>query len=430
MSSAAEQPTDPRPDRAGARRSLRIAWLGNAPLDSGSAPGVAADLLEGLADLGHQIDCFFPGAGRFVSERLVARENPTFIWGGSGWRWNRWYSRTALTAFLTGLLARGSSSMRLRREVSRRHRRDPYDVIFQNSTIEAPGLPARVARSVPVVIRPDTHIAGELRWVLAERRMGLATQAAYRFFAIVAMMSLRAGLQRLRIHRASLVICISTAFRDHLIRDYHVAPGRTVVIANPLKLEQFAVSERPLGRPATVLVLGRIAVRKGVEDVCAVAEELQRRGVPARIRIIGGPSLWSDYTKLLEGLPSANAEYAGTLPFRQIPAELARADVLLQASKYEPFGMTVAEALAAGVPVVATSEVGAIENTDPEVVIAVAPGDVAAITDALEAMIARIGEDPLRLRAKARSEAERLFATEMICRQVSDALEALVAVPD
>jgi len=42
--------------------------------------------------------------------------------------------------------------------------------------------------------------------------------------------------------------------------------------------------------------------------------------------------------------------------------ELKRSDMLILASKSEPFGLTVAEALAAGVPVIATSEVGATEG--------------------------------------------------------------------
>src|SRR5204863_3291982 len=130
----------------------------------------------------------------------------------------------------------------------------------------------------------------------------------------------------------------------------------------------------PAGDPPTVLVLGRIAVRKGVDDVVAVARALLDENVPARIRVVGGPSLWSDYTRLLEDLPSANAEYAGAVPASEVPLELASSDLLLQASRYEPFALTVAEALAAGVPVVATSEVGAIENVDRKVAAEVAPG--------------------------------------------------------
>lgn len=410
-------------------KPLRIAWLGSSPLNTGGAPGVVTELLEGLTALGHEIDCFFPGSGRLLPERFQQAEKLTFIWGASGWRWDRWYSRTKITAFASGLLARASGSLRLRREIVRRHRRAPYDLVYQNSTIESPAAPAALLRSVPLVIRPDTHIAGELRWLLAERRLAFACQPRRIFFAAAAVMWVRTRVQRVRIQRASLLICISRVFREHLVHDYGFPPERTVVIPNPVRLERFTVPERAVGRPPRVLVLGRISVRKGLEDVIALAHELLRRGVDVRIRVVGGPSLWSDYTRLLAGLPGENAEYAGRLGPAEIPAELAAADVLLQASKYEPFGLTVAEALAAGVPVVATSEVGAIEDVDRSVVEAVAPGDVQGMADALTRMLERLTANPQELRASARAQAERLFATDVVCRQISDALQRLVAAP-
>ena len=99
---------------------------------------------------------------------------------------------------------------------------------------------------------------------------------------------------------------------------------------------------------------------------------------------------------------------------------------MLQASKYEPFGLTVAEGLACGLPVVGTSEVGAIEGVDRAVVAEVAPGDVAAMADAIERLIGELETDGAALRATARREAERLFATGHVCEQISDALQALV----
>jgi glycosyltransferase involved in cell wall biosynthesis len=157
-----------------------------------------------------------------------------------------------------------------------------------------------------------------------------------------------------------------------------------------------------------------------------MAWRLRERGIPALVRVVGGPSLWSDYSKLLADLPSGSSEFAGRIAPAEIPAELARADVLVQASKYEPFGLTVGEALAAGVPVVASSEVGAIEEVDRAVVNEVAPGDVEGLTSAVAEVLERLGQDAPRLRSKARAEAERRFAPDVVCRQVSDALLALV----
>jgi len=141
---------------------------------------------------------------------------------------------------------------------------------------------------------------------------------------------------------------------------------------------------------------------------------------------VGGPSLWSDYTKLLEELPSENAEYVGGIPHEQVPAELARASLLLAPSKYEPFALTVAEALAAGVPVVATSEVGAIEGVDTSVVVEVGPGDVSAMVDGVVATLDRLRGDRHQIETRARAEATRLFAPEVVCGRISATLERLV----
>ena len=174
-----------------------------------------------------------------------------------------------------------------------------------------------------------------------------------------------------------------------------------------------------------MLVLGRISVRKGVEDVVAVARILLEREVPVRIRLAGGPSLWSDYTRLLDDLPRQNAEYLGSVSAGEVASLLRESDVLLQASRYEPFGLTVGEALCAGVAVVATPEVGAAENVDRTVLATVSPGDVEGMAGAIAEMIERIRANPLEIRSKARAEADRLFATDTVCEQISVALERL-----
>jgi glycosyltransferase involved in cell wall biosynthesis len=411
-------------------RPLHIAWLGAGPAakETGGVPGVATELLRGLAQRGHRIDCHFPGSGHPLPPRLEGVENITFIWGTSEWRWSSWYNRTRIGAFVSGLLARGFASLRLRRQVTRRHREDPYDVIYQFSNIESLSVPAGLRHAVPLVIHPETHIMGELRFMISERRLALRCQPAHTLAIAVAVMSLRSLVQRVSIRRARLLVCISSVFRDHLIRDYGFPRERTAVVPNPVQLERFADADlaRDIGSPPTILVLGRIAVRKGVEDVVAVARALLERGVDVRILVIGRTSLFSDYTKLLEDLPGESSEFLGAIPPAEVPAILAGSDLLLQASKYEPFGLTVGEALAAGVPVVATTEVGAIEGVDESVVASVSPGDVEGMVAAITTMLDSLRARPAELRAKARSEAERLFAPELVCEQISAVLERVV----
>lgn len=408
-------------------RPLHIAWLGPAPGEDGGVPGVAGELLQGLAALGHRIDCFFPASKAKLPDRLSRQPNVTVTWGTMEWRWDRWYSRSRIAAFISGLLARSLALLRLRGQILDRHRQDPYDLIYQFSSIESLAVPGRLLRSVPLVIHPETHSAGELRSLLAERELSLRCQSRRRFALVACIMLARSLVQRARIRHAALLVCISAVFRDHLVKDYGFPGSATIVVPNPVRLERFAASDAAPRQPPLVLVLGRVVARKGIDSVVALARTLREREVPVRIRVVGGPSLWSDYTKLLEGLPVENAEYAGSIPGHEIPRELAASDVLLQASSYEPFALTVAEALAAGVPVLATSEVGAIESVQRSVAVSVAPGDVEAMADALVALLERLRERPAELRAAARAEAQRLFAPEVVCGQISAALEQLVA---
>lgn len=387
--------------------------------------GVATELLSGLAALGHRIDAFFPSSGQQVPARLSGFRNVTFNWGASTWEWDRWYSRSRISAMASGMAARGVASLMLRRQLTSRHRDDPFDLVYQFSSVESPGAPWRLCREIPLVLHPETHAAGELRALIAERRLGLRCHPPQRLAAVAGIMLVRSLLQRASIGRAGLLVCISGVFRDHLVADYGFPRARTVVVPNPVSLHRFSPSPKPVGDPPTVLVLGRIAARKGVEDVVAAARALHDRGTGVRVRIIGGPSLWSDYTPLLGDLPEGS-EYVGAVDASEVAAELAACDVLLQASHYEPFAITVAEALAAGLPVVGTSEVGALEGVDRSVTAEVAPGDVAGIVTAITEMLERLRRDPARMSALARSEAERLFAPGVVSGKISEALLALV----
>jgi glycosyltransferase involved in cell wall biosynthesis len=327
------------------------------------------------------------------------------------------------------MVMRSIASLRLRRQIVEHHRRDPFDVVYQFSSIESPAFPAALRGEVPLVIQPETHAAGELRAMIAERRLALRCHPFPQYATVVAMLLLRSLVQRVVIRRAALLVCISGVFRDHIVSDYGFPRERTVVAPNPIRIERFATTERAIGDPPEVLVLGRVAVRKGINDAIAAAQILRDRGAPVRFRIVGAGSLWSDYTPLLADLPPENSEYAGRVDADAIAGELERSDLLLQPSRYEPFALTVAEALAAGVSVVGTSEVGAIERVDSDVATAAPPADPEALADAVLRALERTRSEPSRMRALARSEAERLFAADVVCGQISAALADVASAP-
>ena len=410
-------------------RSLRIAWLGPVPSEDGGATGVATDLLDGLADLGHRIDCFIAGNESKLPTRLQDNANLAFVWASTRWEWNQWYSRTDLGAFITDLIARRRAFQRIRSAIADRHEHDPYDLIYQFSNIETVGVPRQLAQKIPLVIHPETHIAGELRWFRAERHLARQCEPLHRRLLVECVLIIRTLVQRRCIRAAKLVVCISGVFRDHIIADYEVPYAKTRVIRNPVRLTRFhglKNFENSVGETPVILVLGRISVRKGIDQIVQLSHVLASRDVDATIRIVGGHSLQSDYRPLLAQLNPTNARYVGPVPAEAILRELERADVLVQASKYEPFGLTVGEALAAGVPIVATTEVGAAEGVSGIACAVVPVGDVDCLAEAVENVLRRLRVDATCIRDAARLDAERLFAPNGICEAISDALQDLV----
>jgi glycosyltransferase involved in cell wall biosynthesis len=413
---------DQTPDR------LHIAWLGPMPGTAGVS-GVATLLLVGLASLGHRVDCFIAGAQEDIPPDLRDSAGLEFICSVPRWDWNRWYSRNDVSAFLTGLRARRASFRRLRAAMATRHySSDPYDCVYQFSNIEIVGVPGRLT-SIPLILHPETHAAGELRWLWTERRIARRCQSWHAWLSVFLMLTARSAIQRRSIQRAALVICISRVFRDHLIKDYGVALAATTVIPNPIDLGRFAHEpKRDVNDPAALLVLGRLAVRKGVDQVVELSRALAARGTRAHITVSGGGGLWSDYTALLDDMDPSVSSYNGAVAESAVPEVLRETDVLVQPSKYEPFALTVAEALAAGVPVVGTSEVGAMEGTSVGIATEIVPvADAGALANAVETLLARLRDDPDAVRLAARRDAERLFAADIVCRRISGALCELVA---
>src|SRR5262249_50643490 len=122
-------------------------------------------------------------------------------------------------------------------------------------------------------------------------------------------------------------------------------------------------------------------------------------------------------------------EHVGFVGFREEPAECYRAlDVVVHAStRPEPFGLTIAEAMACGRAVIAAQAGGAAELFTPGYdALGVAPGDVAALAEAVVAL----GVDSRwrrALGAAARDTAERRFDARRWRTEVPDLYRNLLA---
>jgi N-acetyl-alpha-D-glucosaminyl L-malate synthase BshA len=191
------------------------------------------------------------------------------------------------------------------------------------------------------------------------------------------------------------------------------------VVPNFVDVARFSpVAAAPAAVPVVVHV-SNFRPLKRVEDVVRVFARV-RAARPVRLRLVGeGPTREAVLALAASLGVAADVEWLGER--EDLPALLAGAAAFLLPSASESFGLAALEALACGVPVVA-SRVGGLPEvvTDGEVGFLHEAGDV----EAMAASVGRLADDPalrVRLGAAARARAETRFPVE----PAVDAYEAI-----
>jgi glycosyltransferase involved in cell wall biosynthesis len=215
----------------------------------------------------------------------------------------------------------------------------------------------------------------------------------------------------------------SHATRETLLRSAGwLAADDVSVIHNGIDLEPFAsarAAELPLPAGALAIgFIGRFDERKGLLDL-ARAWPAVAAALPAAHLVLVGKGPAEDAARALLG----DAPRVLWLGFRpDVAAVLKAMDLLAVPSHWEGFGLVAAEALAAGVPVVAADA-----SSLPEIVrdgregLLVPPGDVAALSAAL----IRLGADPAE-RERLGAAGPPRIAAEFALDGMIDRYEALL----
>jgi glycosyltransferase involved in cell wall biosynthesis len=423
VSGAVESPEEQRGQSA-----LRLAWLGPIPTETFGVAYAGVQILRGLARSGVTVDCFTVGDEAEVAPSLRARPGVEIFTTPPHLPLIRLKRPNEGGSVVLEQVARGTTQRRLLRHIAQRHAVRPYSAFYQFAQPEL--LAGRNVRPKmpPIVMHPQVHAAGELsalwreRRLLRERPTAQATAAA-----IGTILALRRRRQSRDLRDAELLLVPGRAFGEDLERDCGIDPTRTRFVPNPVDLDRFHPhSERRAG-PITLLFFSFMAVRKGVELVVALSHRLADLAGEVRLLVAGAPRWWSDYRPLLGTLNREVATYLGEPASEDVPALYREADAFLQPSHYEPFGLTVAEALASGLPVVMTTAVGAGDEVSSDCARRVAPGDLPAMEAAIRALVSELQADRSKLRQAARGEAERLFHEDQVSARIVQAVSDLAA---
>ena len=186
-----------------------------------------------------------------------------------------------------------------------------------------------------------------------------------------------------------------------------VAPDRIAVVEPGTRPAPLAWGSR--GGTTHLLCVASITPRKGHDTLLDALERLEH--LDWRLTCVGGFDRHSDYAahiraRVAGGPLAARVHLAGELAGPPLDAAYDEADLFVLPTRYEGYGMVVAEALARGIPVVSTHTGAIPELVGDDAGVLVEAGDVVALAEALECLI----REPQALNA-LREGAARVRAT-------------------
>jgi len=221
------------------------------------------------------------------------------------------------------------------------------------------------AVALPFLNSADLFTAHRLRSVIRREQFGIVHAHVARDYPIVAAAAL--GLSGVRVvFTRHLLYPVRSHFLYERVDGWiaptaavgntlaPLKPKRTAIIPNWVDLEKFRYRPHEFHHPVTVGLVGQISPHKGHDDAI---EAMRQIGSGFRLIVAGkGEASYEEaLRRKAAGLP---VEFAG---FVSLPEFFQNIDIVILPSWEEPFGIVLLEAMASGIPVVATNRGGPAE---------------------------------------------------------------------
>jgi glycosyltransferase involved in cell wall biosynthesis len=194
------------------------------------------------------------------------------------------------------------------------------------------------------------------------------------------------------VDRAAAVCVLTRAMGDEIAAEYGIAADKIHVAAPGVDESWFTATplttaERTgLGLPERyVLAVGTLEPRKNLRHLVAAYAQLRSAEPSTPPLVLAGPAGWGPQLAA-DALPKGSLILTGYLSDTRLRAVMAGAACLAYPTLYEGFGLPPVEALACGVPVVA-SDLPVTREVLGDAAVLVAPDDLDALADALRAQL-------------------------------------------
>ncbi len=158
--------------------------------------------------------------------------------------------------------------------------------------------------------------------------------------------------------RISAWVCISKGVKDRFLRKlpkrFH---HKVYLIPNAVEETPCPKIDYALGNPLRILFVGRIEdTSKGCGKLPKILKELKHRGVAAELDLYGYFHNWEQqfWAAVDKADVREQVNYRGEIAHEQIYPMMPHYDVFIAPSNFEGFGLSIAEAMMAGVPCLAS----------------------------------------------------------------------------
>lgn len=234
------------------------------------------------------------------------------------------------------------------------------------------------------------QLTGVLPALIARRRSGVPFATTYgfrydRFARTRATAWLHRRLERVGLAAADAVIVTTPELADY-VRPRARSPQAVHLLPNAVDTAAFRPVSRRRASVPTVLYVGRLSPQKNLHALIAAAAKLRGRR-EISLRFAGEGALREELAReaTRAGVP---LELIGVVDHGRLPAVYGAADVFVLPSLVEGHPKVLLEAMACGLPCVASNVAGNREVVaDGRTGMLVDPGDPGAIADAIERVL-------------------------------------------
>lgn len=262
-----------------------------------------------------------------------------------------------------------------------RRRRGEFDVVHDNQCLGYGLLGIRRA-GLPVLATIHHPIQVDRRLELA-RASGGRRLAVRRWYGFVRMQA--------RVARRLPLLTVSVAARDEISREMGVPAGRIAVVPNGVDADLFRpLPDRPRTPGRVVATASADVPLKGLEPLLR-AFAIVRARRPAELVVVGRPRADGPIPRLLDELGlDGSVRFVSGIPDEELVSLYAEAEAAVVPSLYEGFSLPAVEAMACGLPLVATTA-GALPEVVGDAALLVPPGDPCALADQLTVLLGDAG---------------------------------------